>query len=292
MYVASLVCTTCASLPARSLPNCCSQRGRCALAVCCPRQSSGPGGVHSTIMHDEESLWHYAHPHLQPATCLEQLSANLTFSTRSARPVHLCDVYDVDPSDGAGAGVTHDPREVRGPRSRRWERSARHVVLHVLPGTLGICARRLLPSKESSWTGSSARHDGHPWRRAHAAPDNAFSENDMGKGAYRAGEGKRGRGGGSERAATARAVRSALLRDQHPCIHAPRDSPSPHDLRPPVGRGKPPTRGACAVLSSAAHERKGSSGAPLRGTTLVGMRRRGVEQAYDAGETALNTPVS
>ena len=62
--------------------------GRCALAVCCPRQSSGTGGVHSTIMHDEESLWHYAHPHLQ-LPFLEQLSANLTFSTRSARPVHL-----------------------------------------------------------------------------------------------------------------------------------------------------------------------------------------------------------
>ena len=68
-----------------------------------------------------------------------------------------------------------------------------------------------------------------------------------------AGEGKRARVGGSEWAATARAVRSALLRDQHPCIHAPRDI----STRPSVGRGKPPTRGACAVVSSAAHERKG-----------------------------------
>ena len=34
------------------------------------------------------------------------------------------DGYDVrcDPSDGAGAGVTHGTREVRRPRSRRWER--------------------------------------------------------------------------------------------------------------------------------------------------------------------------
>jgi len=40
-----------------------------------------------------------------------------------------CDVYDVrcDPSDGAGAGVAHTKREVCGARSRRWERSSRHV---------------------------------------------------------------------------------------------------------------------------------------------------------------------
>ena len=45
-------------------------------------------------------------------------------------PFTCCDVYDdvrCDPSDGAGAGVTYDTHEVRGPRSRRWESSARRA---------------------------------------------------------------------------------------------------------------------------------------------------------------------
>ena len=41
-------------------------------------------------------------------------------TTLCTRPLSCCDVYDdvrCDPSDGAGAGVTHDTREVRGARS-------------------------------------------------------------------------------------------------------------------------------------------------------------------------------
>jgi len=56
---------------------------------------------------------------------------NLAHNPLHAPSVSCCDVYGVrcDPSDGAGAGVTHGTREVRCARSRRWERSARHVGL-------------------------------------------------------------------------------------------------------------------------------------------------------------------
>ena len=121
---------------------------------------------------------------------------------------------------------------------------------------LATCARRQgacsFSGKKLQLDGSAGRHDGHSWRtRSPPTTKHPGSDRTCNGPACRASEDKRGRVGGSGWEATARAVRSALLRDQQPFLHgAPRDTPSPHDFRPPVGRGKPPTRGACAVLSS------------------------------------------
>ena len=71
-------------------------------------------------------------PHLQPATAA--VCNPRTSQLALHAPFTCCDVYDnvrCDPSDGAGAGVTHDTREVRGPRWRRWERSRRERGLGV-----------------------------------------------------------------------------------------------------------------------------------------------------------------
>jgi len=187
-------------------------------------------------------------------------------------------------------------------RSSR-ERERRHVthhgraetVLHVQTGTLGTCARRLPFGGKAAVASTvlgvmtATRGGGRTRPRKRNTPRADL----MGR-AYRAGEGKSERVGGSGWAATARAVRSALLRDQtslYPCA-------TPHSIFAPPsashGAGGSATRGACAVLSSAAQREyapprhQTRTFAPLR---TCAKRRSGGRQGLYGRRTALSTPV-